>query len=166
MNNLWYRDTPVSSSFDRHYEYNTSDKDYQINNTTTDRSGCPSRIHFGSTSYTLGFGHLFSGNLQYYQPFNPIGQSPESCSFKVPECYSNPSQMNNIKSQQHPVTNHKIDEAMETIRNAIKNVEKQYNYSIPSVPYRCNPVMNNCKQSNIDKAAALLERAANAISRL
>jgi hypothetical protein len=152
MNNLWYRDTPVSSSFDRHYEYNTSDKDYQINNTTTDRSGCPSRIHFGSTSYTLGFGHLFSGNLQNYQPFDPIGQCAELCSFGVPECYSNPL-------QQHPVMNHKINKAMETIRNTIKNVEKQYNYSISSVPYRYNP-----KESNIDKAAALLERAANAIS--
>jgi len=55
---------------------------------------------------------------------------------------------------------------MKTIRNTIKNVEKQCNYSIPSVPYCYNSIISDCNQNKITKAAILLERAAYAMSRL
>jgi hypothetical protein len=168
MNILWGRDAPIVPTLNHSYEYNTSDRDYQIDNTTTDYSGCPSHIHFGNTSYTLSLGHLFSGNLHCYQSFNPIRQCYESYSFELPESYSNlfnnTSEMNNIRSQQDPIINYKVNEAMKTIRKTIKNSEKQYDYPIPSVPDCYNSIMTNCNQNNITKAAVLLERAANAMS--
>ncbi len=153
-----------ASVFNHSYEYNTSNKNYQMNNMVIDQSGCPSHIYFGNTSYTLSFGHLFSGDLHCYPSFNPIRQY----SYELPQCYSNSStntsQMTNIQSQQNPMIHHKVNEAMKTIRKTIKNVKKPYDDSIPSVPYCYNPIMNNCNQNNITKAAVLLERAANAMS--
>ncbi|CAF1181162.1 unnamed protein product [Adineta steineri] len=149
MNNLWLRNTSVSPTFDHHIENS------RINETPINHSECP--------SYTLGFGHLFSGNLQYYPSF-PY----ELGSFEVPKCNSNLNynieQMNNIRSQQDCIINQKVNEAMETIRNTIKNIEQQHNYSISCIPYQYNPIANNYSQSNITKAAALLERAAHAMS--
>ena len=43
-------------------------------------------------------------------------------------------------------------------------VKTSRNYSIPSVPYCYNPMMSNSNQSNMTKAAELLEQAANVIS--
>jgi hypothetical protein len=153
MNNSWTRGTSALSSFE------TSNQGCEINNTTTtDSSGCPSRIYFSDTLYTLGFGHLFSGDLQNSPSFNSICQCYKSCSS------NHTSQMGNIQCEQNLNISHKIDKAMETIRQTIKNIEKQHDYSTSSASYRYNPVMNNCNQNNIAKAAALLERAANAMS--
>ncbi|CAF1405374.1 unnamed protein product [Rotaria sordida] len=164
MNNLWIFNQPILFPFNHCYEYNILDKNSKINNTTIDCSEYSSCIPFGNTSYTLGVGHLFSGNLQYYQLFNSYHQCYESCSFELPQCYSNTLQIDKIQSQQDPIVNYKINEAMEIIRRKIKDVEKQYDYSISSIPYRSDQIMNNCNQNNITQAATLLERAANAIS--
>jgi hypothetical protein len=53
---------------------------------------------------------------------------------------------------------------MKNIRKTVENVKKPFDYSIPSVPYCYNPIMNNSNQNNITKAAVLLEQAANAMS--
>jgi len=145
------------------FNHSISNKDYRIDNTTT---GCSSDIYFSNTSYTLSFGHLFSGNLHCYQSFNPLHQCYESCSFELPEIYSNSLKMVNIQSEQDTIINHKVNEAMKTIPKTIKNVEKQCNYSIPSVPYCYNSIISDCNQNEITKAAILLERAAYKISGL
>lgn len=125
---------------------------HRIDNITTDNSGCSSHIYFGNASYTLSFGHLFEGNLNNcYQSFNPLQQCYQSYSFEQPKCSC--SLLNNIQSSQ----DYKIDKAMKTIRKSIRNVH----YSIPSVPYCTNPIMTNCNQNKITKAALLLERATN-----
>ncbi len=111
---------------------------------TTDNSGCPSHVYFGETAYTLSFGQLFSGNLNGYQ----------SCAYQQrPAYYWNVSRANS-----------RVNEAMKSIRKTAENVKKPGNYSIPSVPYCYNPIMNNSNQNNITKAAVLLEQAANAMS--
>ncbi|CAF0830052.1 unnamed protein product [Rotaria sp. Silwood1] len=164
MNSLWICRQPTLFPFDHYYDYNTLDQNSKINNTIIDHTECSSYIHFGNTSYTLGFGHLFSGNLQSYQVFNPCHQCYESYSFEIPQCYYNTLEIEKIQSQQDSIINYKINKAMEIIRNKIKNVEKQYDYSISSTPYRSDQIMNNNNQNNIIKAARLLERAANAMS--
>ncbi len=122
-------------------------KNDQVENTTTDCSGCPSHVYFGDTSYTLSFGQLFSGNLNCCQ----------SCSYQRPECYLNAF---SNTSRPNPIVN----ESMKNIRKTVENVKKPFDYSIPSVPYCYNPIMNNSNQNNITKAAVLLEQAANAMS--
>jgi hypothetical protein len=148
MNTSWIRGMSLLPSInDSNIDKPTNNHiNSEINNTS---SGCPSHIHFGDTSYTLGFGHLFSGNLHNYQSFNPIRQCYELCTSELPECCSNPF---NSTYQQEPVINHKVNEAMELIRKTTKNVDKQHEYSIPSEFHSMN------------RAAEILERAANAMS--
>jgi hypothetical protein len=151
MNNLWSQGTTVLPLFNHSYKYNTFDKVYQINNRTSDDSGCSSHIHCDNRSYTLSFGHLLSGNLYCYQSFNPIRQCYKSYSIdrakSSSNLFNNTLQMNNIQSQENLIINHKVNEAMKTIRKSIKNVKKRYDYSMPSVPYCYNPIMSNYNQN-------------------
>lgn len=91
MNNLWIRGTSILPSFDHNYKKNIFNKGC---------TGCPSRIYFNDTPYTLGFGHLFEGSYQSYS-------------------YDTP--------QQDSIMNYRVNKAMETIRKTIKK-QNQYRF--------------------------------------
>ncbi|CAF0879147.1 unnamed protein product [Adineta ricciae] len=91
-------------------DVNSSSLKAQITDTSKDHAECPAYIHFGHTPYTLGFGHLFSGDSQSCQNVHVNRQC----------CFT--SQISTRPFQPIGRHGHRVDQAMQNIRN---NVEQQ-----------------------------------------
>ena len=111
-------------------------------------TACSSRVHFSDSSYTLGFGQLFSGDL---------------CSdVSVDACLAN-----NPRPRDTSIDG-RVNEAMETMRRTRNNIFQHSSPPLlsmpPTLPHQNTLDGNTCRQAGIMKAAEMLERAAHVIS--
>ena len=144
---------PSLPLFFDYYEHKTFDENHMINITTDDYSTCPSHTHFGNISpYTLGFGQLFSGNLQYYRLPNRNCQGYQSFSFEISQCcyisFDELLGMTPIHLQQVPMLNGKVDEAVRNIRKTLDSYKKRYDPSLSFISDQPNQMVNHKDTNN------------------
>lgn len=123
----------MNTFFNQFDDVKSSSPKAHITDTSRDHAECPSYIHFGHSTYTLGFGHLFSGDSQ-------------SC--------------RDIHVNRQPIdrNEHRVDQAMQTIRN---NVEQQchsmrnknlyydnLNRAATFLQYAANTISSSAKRQN------------------
>ena len=114
-------------------------------------AACSSRVHFSDSSYTLGFGQLFSGDL---------------CSDVSVDAQRTACLTNHPRPRDTSIDG-RVNEAMATMRRTRNNVFQHSALFLsmpPTSPHQNTLDGNTCRQAGITKAAEMLERAAHVIA--